>query len=175
MTAEWLFRQFPTANEGDLSRYRAKLVSGATLADVAAEQALGDAIVLGPGELKSGGFRRRSTLADTFEAVIGAIYLDGGLEAARSAIETALRERVDNLPPAEELKDPKTRLQEFLQARQLGLPDYQIVHASGADHARRFLARCTVAPLDAVSEGEGTSRRKAEQAAAQRMLQQIRG
>ncbi|MBS0396983.1 MAG: ribonuclease III, partial [Proteobacteria bacterium] len=120
--AELLYREFDAAAEGDLSRFRAALVSGEALADVAETLDVGNRLRLGPGELKSGGFRRRSILADAFEALIGAIYLDGGLEAARSAIERLWAPRVAALRLAPPPKDPKTRLQEYLQARALGLP-----------------------------------------------------
>lgn len=172
VAAELLFRHFPDATEGDLSRYRARLVSGVALADMARELGLGEALILGPGEMKSGGHRRRSILADTMEAIMGAVYIDGGFEAAAALVARLLEPRVKALPPAEMLKDAKTRLQEWLQGRGHGLPQYQSV-AEGAAHARRFAATCDVEELSLQTEGVGSSRRKAEQDAAERMLLEL--
>ena len=164
------FQSFPEASEGDLSRYRSALVSSRTLADMAAELKLGDQLRLGGGELKSGGFRRDSILADSLEAVFGAVYLDGGLEAAHGVIERLVATRLQNLPDAQELKDPKTRLQEELQSRGLALPRYAVEEVSGEPHDQWFVASCEVAALELRERGEGSSRRKAEQDAAQRVL-----
>ncbi|HEX7374746.1 MAG TPA: ribonuclease III [Steroidobacteraceae bacterium] len=164
------FQAYPEASEGDLSRFRAALVSSLTLADLAAELRLGEQLRLGGGELKSGGFRRSSILADSLEAVFGAIHLDGGLEAAQGVIERLVEARLAALPAAHELKDPKTRLQEDLQSRGLALPKYAVEEVAGEPHDQWFIASCEVPSLDLRVRGEGSSRRKAEQDAAQRVL-----
>lgn len=177
VAAELLYRQFGQAPEGELSRYRATLVSGESLAQLASEINLGDWLRLGPGELKSGGFRRKSILADTLEALFGAMYLDNGFAAAFAAIEHLLAPRLPLLPSAAQLKDPKTRLQEALQARGLGLPEYTLQSVSGEPHAQHFHVRCEVRALQSQpplqTSGEGASRRGAEQAAAQGALQRL--
>lgn len=172
-TAVLLYRAFPDADEGDLSRYRATLVSGDSLAAAAAALGLGEQLRLGGGELKSGGFRRSSILADALEALFGAVYLDGGIDAASSVIERLFDGRVGTLPEARQLKDPKTRLQEHLQARGLPLPVYAVEEVSGEPHDQRFVASCEVAALDARARGQGSSRRRAEQEAAQRVFEQL--
>jgi len=174
ITAQYLFERFPDADEGTLSRLRARVVSGQFLAQQAAAAQLGELLALGPGELKSGGFRRESILADALEAVCGALYLDGGLEAARLGM---LRWLESGLPDEEllgELKDPKTRLQELLQARGLPLPRYSIESVDGELHAQLFRVRCEVEALSACASGAGSSRRRAEQAAAEGVLEQLR-
>ena len=168
-----LFREYPEADEGDLSRYRATLVSGASLATVAAGLSLGEQLRLGGGELKSGGFRRSSILADALEALFGAVYLDGGAPAAAAVIERLFAGPLGALPEARELKDPKTRLQELLQARGLGLPAYVMQQVSGDPHDQWFVASCEVGSLGLQERGEGSSRRRAEQAAAQRVLARL--
>ena len=168
-----LFREYPDADEGDLSRYRAALVSGASLAAVATGLSLGEQLRLGSGELKSGGFRRSSILADALEALFGAVYLDGGIAAASTVIETLFAGRLDELPEARELKDPKTRLQEQLQARGLRLPAYAVEEVTGEPHEHWFVASCEVVALGLRARGEGSSRRRAEQEAAQRVLEQL--
>ncbi len=168
-----LFERKPEASEGDLSRMRARLVRGSSLAEVAAELGLGQEINLGGGELKSGGFRRASILADTFEAILGAIYLDGGLQACREVILACFDPLIDALPAAEELKDPKTRLQEWLQARQMALPVYRLENEEGADHAKTFYVACELADLQRSVHQSGRSRRQAEQAAALDMLRAL--
>jgi len=175
VVAEMLYREFDGAAEGDLSRYRAALVSGETLGVIALEAGLGEHLRLGEGELKSGGFRRASILADALEAVIGAIYLELGLSAARSAIDRLLGSRLADLPAASELKDPKTRLQERLQARGLDLPRYEVTEVSGDPHEQRFTVRCEVDSLDLLADATGTSRRRAEQEAATRLLELMDG
>lgn len=165
-----VFAEYPDANEGDLSRYRAALVSGHSLAEAAARLGLGEQLRLGSGELKTGGFRRGSILSDSLEALFGAIYLDGGLEAARGVIGCLLADRLAGLPEARALKDPKTRLQELLQARGDGLPSYAVEDMSGEPHEHWFVASCEVAARGLRETGEGPSRRRAEQAAAQRVL-----
>ena len=174
-TAVLLYRDYPDADEGDLSRYRAALVSGESLAAVAAGLGLGEQLRLGSGELKTGGFRRSSILADALEALFGAVYLDGGIAAASGVIERLFVGRVGRLPEAGELKDPKTRLQELLQARGLSLPAYAVEEVSGEPHEQWFVASCEVAALAQRARGEGSSRRRAEQDAAQRVLEQLTG
>jgi ribonuclease-3 len=171
--AELLYRECPEADEGELSRRRAALVSGSTLAEVAAELGLGAQLRLGGGELKSGGHRRSSILADALEAVFGAVYLDGGIAAARSVIEALFAARIGALPAVPDLKDPKTRLQEHLQARGLPLPAYAVEEVSGEPHEQFFVASCEVAALGLRTRGEGSSRRRAEQEAAERLLGEL--
>jgi ribonuclease III len=173
VVAELLYREFGAAPEGDLSRYRAALVSGEALADVAEGLELGARLRLGPGELRSGGFRRRSILADAFEALLGAIYLDGGLDAARAVIERLWQPRLAALRASPPPKDPKTRLQEYLQGRALALPAYSVESVSGEPHEQLFTVRCTVAALGASAEGRAGSRRRAEQLAAERLLEAL--
>lgn len=168
--AELLFREFPTASEGDLSRYRAALVSGGMLAEVAAELSLGDQLNLGGGELKSGGHRRGSILSDALEALFAAVYLDGGLDAARALIERLFAGRLRRLPDADALKDPKTRIQEDLQARGAKLPVYTLEEVSGEAHDQWFVASCEIEAAGVKTFGEGSSRRRAEQEAAQAAL-----
>ncbi|MEW5838003.1 MAG: ribonuclease III [Pseudomonadota bacterium] len=171
--ADELFGRRPHANEGELSRFRASLVREATLVELAQALKLGDFLSLGSGELKSGGFRRGSTLADALEAVIGAVYLDGGFEAARSLVRTLYSERLQHMPAELGLKDPKTRLQEFLQARQRPLPEYRVLDTLGQDHNQTFIVECRVEGLPAPTQGRGASRRRAEQAAAEDALSLI--
>jgi ribonuclease-3 len=171
--ARHLYGCFPDATEGDLSRLRSRVVSREPLADVAAGLSLGDVLQLGSGELKSGGFRRQSILADALEAVFGAIYLDGGLEAAASVIVQLFGSRISALPEPEALKDAKTRLQEYLQSRSLTVPHYAVLNVEGEDHAQTFEVSCEVAALGLRVRGRGSSRRRAEQQAAERMLTRI--
>jgi ribonuclease-3 len=170
LIAEHLFHAFPTASEGDLSRLRSRLVSGESLAQVAAALGLGEALHLGSGELKTGGFRRKSILADALEALCGAIFLDGGLEAARRAVEALFAARIAQLPAPATLKDAKTRLQEYLQAQGLALPAYVVERVEGEPHAHTFWVRCEVAALARQAQGSGSTRRSAEQEAAERVL-----
>lgn len=170
VVAEQLFSERPHAAEGDLSRLRSRLVRDVTLARMAAELNLGDYLRLGAGELKSGGFLRESILADVVEAIIGAIYIDGGFDEARRVIRELFADRLAALPDADSLKDPKTRLQELLQGRGYELPDYSVISESGADHAKRFEVECRAGSLVAPVRAEAGSRRKAEQAAARLML-----
>ena len=173
VVAELLFRARPEVPEGDLSRLRARIVRERTLAEVARELELGDHVLLGSGELKSGGFLRDSILADALEAIIGALFLDGGFECARSLVERLMAERIAALPDAEQLKDAKTRLQEWLQGRSLDLPDYEVIDQRGADHDRQFTVVCRIAMLEAPVQATAASRRKAEQAAAMKALDEI--
>jgi ribonuclease-3 len=174
VVADLLFREFPLADEGELSRLRASVVRGESLAAVASELGLGEQLRLGPGELRSGGHRRESILADALEALFGAIYLDGGFTAVSAVIERLMRPRVAGLPHASELKDPKTRLQEYLQGRGFRLPIYALEGIQGEAHNQVFTATCEIEALGLLTRGQGQSRRRAEQDAAQRALDAIR-
>jgi ribonuclease-3 len=156
-----------------LSRLRATLVSGRALAEVSAELGFGEHLRLGGGELKAGGFRRASTLADALEAMLGAIFLDSGFDAAMAAIRRILGPRLAALPAADTLKDPKTRLQEILQGRGLALPVYTLTSVSGEPHAQAFVVCCEVPAIGLAAVGEGGSRRRAEQQAAQKLLEAL--
>jgi ribonuclease-3 len=171
--ADRLYREFPDASEGDLSRLRARIVSSEPLALVAQELSLGDALQMGSGELRSGGFRRQSILADAFEAVCGALFLDGGLQAAARFIERCFDAHIAALPAPESLKDAKTRLQELLQARGIALPRYVVERIEGEPHAQTFCVTCEVPALGRIARGSGSSRRRAEQEAAERVLLEI--
>lgn len=170
-----LFELRPDAREGDLSRMRARLVRGVTLADLALGLGLGKHIQLGEGELKSGGFRRASILADTLEALFGAIFLDGGFRACQHVISQLFDPLILSLPSDDELKDPKTRLQEWLQARARPLPVYTLQREEGVDHAKTFYVRCQLPDDGLLIEAHGNSRRGAEQAAAKRVLTELEG
>lgn len=172
--AEALYRVRPELPEGDLSRLRASLVNRESLAQLAAEAELGQELRLGSGELKSGGFRRKSILADGLESVLGALYLDAGFDTAKHWVLQIFAQRLADLPDPEELKDPKTRLQEFLQARGHGLPEYAVADVRGQAHAQEFTAVCRHAELDRETEGRGRSRREAEQRAARKMFEALR-
>jgi ribonuclease III len=171
--AHLLYDAFPHAAEGDLSRLRARLVSREPLAEVAANLGLGAMLQLGSGELKSGGFRRQSILADALEALCGAIFLDGGHAAVEPVITRLFAQPLATLPEPEALKDAKTRLQEYLQSRSLTLPRYSVLAVAGEDHAQTFTVSCEVSDLQLRVEGGGSSRRRAEQQAAGRMLAAI--
>ncbi len=173
IAAEALYARWPRADEGVLTRARAELVREASLATIARTLALGERLTLGPGELKAGGFRRDSILADALEAVVGAIYLDAGYQACRQVVLPWFEPVLSALPEGKPGKDAKTRLQEWLQARQRPLPAYELVSESGEEHAKVFLVRCTLSDPPASAEGEGTSRRLAEQAAAAAVLEHL--
>lgn len=164
--ARLLFQHFPALPEGDLSRLRAGLVNQQALSELAASLSLGEHLRLGEGELKSGGFRRPSILADAFEALIGAVYLDGGFAAAEKVLTELYRPLLAVIDPAAPGKDPKTRLQEYLQGRRFGLPQYSIVSVDGEAHEQHFRVECAIPELSIHSQGEGTTRRAAEQEAA---------
>ena len=166
VAGEALFERFPQAREGQLSRLRARLVKGETLAVLARGFELGDYLRLGSGELKSGGFRRESILADALEALIGAIYLDAGMDVARARVLDWLTNELDGLTLVDTNKDPKTRLQEFLQSRAVELPRYEVVDIQGEPHCRTFFVQCEIALLTDKTQGQGASRRIAEQVAA---------
>ncbi|MEE4379570.1 MAG: ribonuclease III [Candidatus Competibacteraceae bacterium] len=169
--AAQLFAAYPQASEGELSRLRATLVKGDTLAELARELALGDCLRLGAGELKSGGKRRASILANALEAIFGAVFLDSDFVTCRQLILNLYQNYLNNLPTAEALKDPKTQLQEYLQARGLPLPAYKILEVSGEVHAQRFTVECNTGAVCTIAVG--SSRRKAEQQAAQQALEAI--
>lgn len=170
--ADALYAKFPEASEGELSRMRASLVRGESLTELAQKILLGDYLHLGQGELKSGGFRRASILADAFEALLAAIYLDSGSERCREFVLAYFADRLEKVSPAEAGKDPKTRLQELLQSRHMSLPDYDVVATSGESHNQVFTVECRIDNAEVV-QATGTSRRKAEQAAAERILETI--
>ena len=169
--ARLLYDAHPDADEGALSRLRATLVSGETLGRVAGDLEVGEHLRLGPGELKSGGFRRASILADALEAMVGAIFLDSGFDAASAAVKRIIGTRLAELPEAESLKDAKTRLQEVLQARGLALPVYTLTATTGDPHAQSFTVTCVVHAFGLTAAGEGPSRRRAEQMAARKALE----
>jgi ribonuclease-3 len=161
-----LYHDFPKLTEGELSRVRAHLVKEPTLAEIARGLELGEYLFLGEGELKSGGFRRPSILADAFEAIIGAIYVDAGFQQAGMIIDGLYGSIISKLEPKKLSKDPKTQLQEFLQGRKIPLPKYEIVATEGEAHEQHFKVECVIPELDIRILGEGASRRKAEQEAA---------
>ena len=181
VVAEHLFRAFPECTEGDLSRLRARVVSSEPLAEVAASLQVGDTLRLGSGELKAGGFRRKSILADALEALVGALFLDGGLDVARRVVESLFQALIAALPPPDALKDAKTRLQEYLQSRGFPLPRYTVERVEGEQHDQLFWVRCEVHDLGPRSgpristsaQGSGSSRRRAEQEAAEQVLVEI--
>lgn len=170
-----LYARFPQAGEGQLTRARARLVNGEMLARLADALALGDCVRLGPGELKSGAWRRSSILADTVEALIGAVFLDEGLDAARRCVLGLYADRLASLDLDAVEKDPKTQLQEYLQARSLPLPRYEVVQTTGKSHAQQFHVSCTVEGLSSPLLAWGSSRRIAEQAAARMALDALAG
>ncbi len=165
-----LFERFPDENEGQLSRLRAHLVKGEMLASIAVELELGDYLYLGQGELKSGGFRRASTLADALEAVFAAIYFDGGLSAAQDVILKLFHSRLNDPDLHDTLKDPKTQLQEYLQSKKLPLPEYTLANVLGEEHEQIFYVQCHVPGLNKSTQGHAETRRKAEQIAAKQLL-----
>lgn len=171
--ANAIFAAKPSADEGTLSRYRADLVRGESLTEIARDIGVGSHVLMGSGEHRTGGHQRASILANALEALIGAIFIDGGYEAARDSVMHVFADRLVRLPDEQDLKDPKTRLQELLQAQQLPPPGYSLAATSGADHARSFEVHCRIDTLEMVTRGSGTSRRRAEQAAALAALEQI--
>jgi len=171
VVASLLYERFPNLAEGDLSRLRAHLVNQDTLSQLARLLDLGQHILLGEGELKSGGFRRPSILADAFEAILGAIFLDGGFEAAVEVIRRIHEPLLAELDPKSLGKDPKTLLQEYLQGRRLALPLYNVVSVKGEAHEQQFEVECVILELSIRTQGEGPSRRSAEQNAARSAYQ----
>lgn len=174
VVAEALYARWPRADEGALTRARAELVRESALAAIARELDLGSRLTLGPGELKSGGHRRDSILADALEAVVAAVYLDCGFDHCRDVVLPWFEPALTALPPPHKVgKDAKTRLQEWLQARQQPLPAYELVSESGDDHAKVFRVACVLVEPVVRAEGEGSSRRVAEQTAAEKVLVQL--
>jgi len=171
--AEKLYHQFPEIKEGILSRLRSSLVKGETLAELAREFSLSEYLIMGEGELKSGGFRRGSILADAVEAIIGAVFIDSSIEQCKALILEWFDKRLNALSADEQLKDPKTQLQEILQAKKLALPKYTVVDVEGASHEQTFTVSCKIDLLGDVVEAKASSRRLAEKAVAQLILQQL--
>lgn len=174
IVAHQLFQRFAKLPEGDLSRLRAQLVKESTLSEIALSLELGDALKLGEGELKSAGWRRPSILADALEAIIGAVYLDGGYSAVESLILKLYQDKLANIDPKLIDKDPKSQLQEYLQGKKIDLPDYKVVSINGEAHAQIFKIECVIEKYNISTLGEGTSRRIAEQQAAQLALEKIK-
>lgn len=172
--AEALYFAFPKATEGELTRMRSQLVKGQTLTEIAKEYDISSWLLLGPGEMKSGGFRRDSILEDAIESIIGAVYLDSDMEQCRIFVLKLLDERLKQVDPSNALKDPKTQLQEWLQSRKRALPTYEVAGVSGQAHNQTFKISCTLDNGKLLS-ATGTSRRKAEQAAARKALEVVKG
>lgn len=171
--ADALFKLYPDLREGDLSRLRASLVNGESLAQIARGLGLGDCLNLGGGELRSGGHRRSSILADCVESLIGAVYCDSGFERSRELVLRLYRDKLQNIPDPQSLKDPKTRLQELLQARKHALPHYEVINVSGKAHQQEFEVQCRIDDPAVLTTAIGSSRRKAEQLAAERAIEQL--
>jgi len=169
--AEDLYRRFPDQGEGALSRLRAHLVKGESLAGLARDLGLGESLILGPGELRSGGGQRDSILAGAVEAIIGAVHLDGGVAASRALILGIFKARLSSLTVEKARKDPKTRLQELLQSRGVGLPEYHLMETEGAPPTQEFYVNCLLPGVAEPVEGRGSSRRRAEQDAASHALE----
>jgi len=173
VVAVLLYESFPRINEGGLSRLRARLVRQESLALIAQNLGLSDHLLLGEGELKSGGFRRPSILADTLEALVGAVFLDAGFEAARRVVGSLMGDAIADLDPKAEDRDPKTRLQEVLQSRRISLPVYRVLATRGAAHEQQFEVACEISTFQISAVALGSSRRAAEQLAAEQALQQL--
>lgn len=170
VVAAVLYELRPQGSEGDLSRARAALVKKATLAAIGRELGIDSQLILGRGEIRAGGAHRGAALADAVESLIGAVFLDGGFEAARALVMRLFGERFQTLPEPDDLKDAKTKLQEWLQGRGLGLPQYSVEAVTGSDHEKTFVVACRIDEKGRRTEGSGGSRRRAEQSAAQAML-----
>ena len=173
VVTDFLYREFPQAREGDLSRMRSHIVRGESLAEVAKQLALGPDLLLGSGEMKSGGHRRDSILGDTVEALIGAVYLDRGIEAAREIVTAWFKSFFDSALQAQPVKDAKTALQEWLQHRNKPLPDYLLVSTGGEAHSRLFTVSCKIAAVEAAMTATASSRRRAEQMVAEQLLEEV--
>ena len=172
--AELLFKKFNALPEGDLSRLRSQLVKSATLSEIGILLNLGDYLILGEGELKSSGWRRPSILADSVEAIIGAVFIDGGIKASHNLIINWFKDRIDSINPNDIEKDSKSLLQELLQAKKIPLPDYDVISIEGEAHCQYFKVSCTIPKLGVTIEGEGSSRKIAEQGAAEEMLKKLK-
>lgn len=170
--AETLYEKFPAHSEGDLTRMRSSLVRGVTLAKLATDFGLGEFLILGPGELKSGGHKRESILEDAIEAILGAVYLDSDLDTCKQLILSWFTQHLAIIKPGVH-KDPKTRLQEYLQGRKIALPQYEVTNITGKSHDQMFTVSCNTEVLKETVITKATSRRKAEQAAAQQVLDKI--
>ena len=173
VVTELVFEKTENASEGRLSRLRSTLVKDTTLAELATTLGIGEYLILGSGEKKSGGQRRSSILADALEAIFGAVYVDAGFDGARKIIQAAYGVRLHELPETADLRDPKSRLQEFLQGRKMALPDYAVQNIGGKAHRQSFEISCNIPELDAMTIGKGSTRRDAEQEAALAMLEKI--
>lgn len=173
--AHQLYDTFPSAPEGVLSRLRASLVNQTSLAELARKHQLGDYLLLGSGELKSGGFRRDSILSDALEAIIGALFIDQGMDACQQWVVSLFQEKLQALSLENWKKDPKTQLQELMQSKKNDLPEYTLISMSGLGHEQTFKVKCTVPLSDQFFIGTGVSRKKAEQAAAEQMLELLKG
>ena len=171
--AQNLFTKFPTAKEGELSRLRASLVKGETLSKIALELTLGEYLILGEGELKSGGFRRASILADAFEAVIGAIYLDSDIQTASAWVSAKFTQRLEGIALEDDARDAKSQLQEWLQARRLPLPIYEVASAEGDAHNQVFTVICRVAAINKTTQAIASNRKNAEKEAASLMMKEL--
>ena len=168
---KWLYLNFPLLSEGKLSRMRSSLVKGENLAEVARHYNIGNDLILGVGELKSGGFNRSSVLADAVEAIIGAVFIDQGIDVAEKFILTSMQQWLDKVNPQSSDKDAKTRLQEILQSKGFQIPLYELISKQGKDHLQTFTIKCTIAELNVSTIAEKRSRKKAEQLAAQMILE----
>ncbi len=175
LVAAMLYRQFAQLDEGELSRMRSNLVRQDALCEIAQRLGLGDHLLVGDGELRSGGLRRPSMLADTLEAIVGAIFLDAGFEAANSAVSRLYASALQAIDPREPGKDAKTLLQEWLQARKLPLPSYSVAATRGAPHSQVFEVECAIPTLQIRTSGKGANRRSAEQTAARTALEAVQG
>jgi len=171
--SEYLYNNLKKSQEGELSRLRSSLVKGDKLAELAQGLGLGDYLILGSGELKSGGFRRSSILADALEAIFGAVFLDSDFERCKQVILKLYQEELNSLPEASSVKDHKTKLQEYLQAKHLPLPVYNVTSVTGDPHEQEFTVECVVPSMDAIITGVGGSRRRAEQDAASKILSEL--
>jgi ribonuclease-3 len=171
--ASQLYLAFPKLDEGDLSRLRAHLVKEPTLGELALTLNIGDALRLGEGELKSGGWRRPSVLADALEAIIGAVFLDAGFDAAEMVVIKLFTPLIEKIDPKSIGKDPKSLLQEYLQSKKIDVPIYEVLAIEGEAHCQTFRVECKVSKFNITTQGEGTSRRNAEQEAAKLAYQQI--
>ena len=172
--AESLFKEFNLLPEGDLSRLRSQLVKSATLSEIGIDLNLGDYLILGEGELKSSGWRRPSILADSVEAIIGAVFIDGGISSAKKLITGWYQERLDAINPNDIQKDSKSVLQELLQAKKIPLPEYNVVSIEGEAHNQHFKVSCSIPKLGLSIEGEGASRKVAEQSAAEESIKKLK-
>lgn len=174
MITEYIYHEFPDTNEGDLTRLRASLVKGEKLAEIAKEINLSDIIKLGTGELKSGGWRRKSILANTVEAIIGAVYLDSDFETCRKFIIRLYYSHLQNINPVNIKKDAKTVLQEYLQSIKQNVPEYNTVNETGLSHQPEFTVSCAIDLLEEPILATGSSKRKAEQAAAEKAMKLLK-